>query len=223
MYVRRKCPCPGEEHVFVHVFWVEFQGCDEVEKVAFWEEMDRQLSEIPAEERLIIGGDMNGHVGRTTEGIERVHGDWGVGERNDEEERVMDCAVSFYLAIVNTCFDVWSRNMPVKRVQEKKLIMEEMQMLRWMCGVTKMDRIKNERIRGTTKVVELSKKAQERRLQWHGHVMRRDESYVGRRVMQMEVPGRRVRGRPERRWMDVVREDIRDKQLSEDDAFDRAR
>ncbi|XP_066963164.1 uncharacterized protein [Macrobrachium rosenbergii] len=62
-------------------------GWDEVEKVTFWEEVDRQLSEIPAEERLIIGGDMNGHVGRTREGIERVHGGWGVGERNDEEER----------------------------------------------------------------------------------------------------------------------------------------
>ncbi|XP_066982188.1 uncharacterized protein [Macrobrachium rosenbergii] len=75
--------------------------CDEDEKVA----VDRQLSEIPAEERLIIGGDMNGHIGRTREGIERVHGGWGVGERNDEEERVVDCAVSFYLAVVNTWFE----------------------------------------------------------------------------------------------------------------------
>ncbi|XP_066971806.1 uncharacterized protein [Macrobrachium rosenbergii] len=43
---------------------------------------------------------------------------------------------------------------PVKRVQEKKLDAVEMKMLRWMCGVTKMDRIKKERIRGTTKVVD---------------------------------------------------------------------
>ncbi|XP_066977866.1 uncharacterized protein [Macrobrachium rosenbergii] len=64
--------------------------------------------------------------------------------------------------------------------------------------------------------------AQERRLQWYGHVMRRDEPYVGMRVMQMEVPGGTTRGRPKRRWMDVVREDLRDKQLSEDDVFDRA-
>ncbi|XP_066969217.1 uncharacterized protein [Macrobrachium rosenbergii] len=87
-----------------------------------------------------------------------------------------------------------------------------------------MDRVKNERITGTTKVVELSKKAQERRLQWYGHVMRRDETSVGRRVMQTDVPGGRARGRQKkRRWMDVVRDDLRDKQLSEDDVFDRAR
>ncbi|XP_066967139.1 uncharacterized protein [Macrobrachium rosenbergii] len=70
-------------------------GCDEVEKVAFWEEMYQQLSEIPGDGRFVIGGDINGHVGRTREGIERVHGGWGVGERNDEGEGVVDCAVSF--------------------------------------------------------------------------------------------------------------------------------
>ena len=45
-------------------------------------------------------------------------------------------------------------------------------MLRWMTGVTKLDRIRNERIRGTTKVGEISKKVQERRLKCR-HVLRR--------------------------------------------------
>ncbi|XP_066953396.1 uncharacterized protein [Macrobrachium rosenbergii] len=80
-------------------------GCDEVEKMAFWEEMNLQLSEIPVEKRLIIGGDMNGHVGRTREGTEKVHGGWGVGERNDEGKRLVDCAVSFDLAFVCTWFE----------------------------------------------------------------------------------------------------------------------
>ena len=40
----------------------------------------------------------------------------------------------------------------VKKAQEKKLDVEEMMMLRWMSGVTKLDRIRSERIRGTTKV-----------------------------------------------------------------------
>ena len=42
----------------------------------------------------------------------------------------------------------------------------EMRMLRWMCGVTKLDKIRNERIRRTTKVWEITKKVQERRLKW---------------------------------------------------------
>ena len=64
-----------------------------------------------------------------------------------------------------------------------------------MSRVTKLDRIRNERIRGTTKVGEISKKVQESRLKWYGHVLRREEEYVGKRVMVMEVPGKRRRGR----------------------------
>ena len=52
----------------------------------------------------------------------------------------------------------------VKKAHEKKLDVAEMRMLRWMSGVTKMDRIRNERIRGTTKVGEISKKVRESRL-----------------------------------------------------------
>ena len=74
-------------------------------------------------------------------------------------------------------------------------------MLRWMSGVTKLDIIKNGRIRGTTKVGEISKKVQESKLKWYGHVLRREDEYVGKRVMAMEVPGKRRRGRPKRRWL----------------------
>ncbi|XP_066947057.1 uncharacterized protein [Macrobrachium rosenbergii] len=98
--------CLGGKIVNIMSAYAPQAGCDEAEKVAFLEEMDRQLSEIPAEEGLIIGGDMNGHVGRTREGTERVHGGWGVGERNDEGEGVVDCAVLFDLAIVNNWKEV---------------------------------------------------------------------------------------------------------------------
>ena len=50
-----------------------------------------------------------------------------------------------------------------------------MRMLRCMCGVTKLDEIRNERIK-TTKVGEIARKVQERRLKWYGHVMRRERS-----------------------------------------------
>ena len=60
----------------------------------------------------------------------------------------------------------------VKKAQEKKLDVAEMRMLRWMNGVTKLDRIRNE-LRGTTKVEEISKKVEESRLKWYGHVLRR--------------------------------------------------
>ena len=98
----------------------------------------------------------------------------------------------------------------------------EMRMLRWMCGVTKLDKIRNEKIRGTTKVGSIIKKIQERRLKWYGHVMRREEHYVGRRAMVIKVQGRRKSGIPKRRWLDKVKDGIKEKGMSADDVYDRA-
>ena len=103
----------------------------------------------------------------------------------------------------------------VKKAQEKKLDVAEIRMLRWMCGVTKLDRIRNERIRGTTKVGEISKKVQESRLKWYGHVLR-EEEYVGKIVMVM--PGKRGRERPRRRWFERTRNALWEKELSGEDA-----
>ena len=61
-----------------------------------------------------------------------------------------------------------------------------------MSGVTNLDSIRNDRIRGTMKVEEISKKVQVSRLKLY-HASRREEEYVGMSVMVVEVPGKRRR------------------------------
>ena len=55
-----------------------------------------------------------------------------------------------------------------------------MRMLRWMCGVTRRDKIRNDYIRGTTRVVQASKKITEKRLKWYGYVSRMKEEHIVR-------------------------------------------
>ena len=43
-----------------------------------------------------------------------------------------------------------------------------------------------------------------------------------RRKEVMKLQGRRKRGRPKRRWLDEVKDDIKEKGLSADDVYDRA-
>ena len=43
-----------------------------------------------------------------------------------------------------------------------------------------------------------------------------------RRKGAMKVQGRRKRGRPKRRWLDKVKDDIKEKGLSADEVYDRA-
>ena len=74
--------------------------------------------------------------------------------------------------------------------QESRIEVNEMRMLRWMCGVTRKDKIRNEHIRGTTKVVHESRKITERRLKWYGHDMRMEEDHVVRRGMTKAIPGK---------------------------------
>lgn len=42
-----------------------------------------------------------------------------------------------------------------------------------------------------------------------GGDMQRDHQCIGRRMLRLEVPGRRLGERPKRSFMDVVKEDIR--------------
>ncbi len=44
------------------------------------------------------------------------------------------------------------------------------------------------------------------------HAFRREEEYVGKRVMVMEVPGKRMRGRPKRRWLDNIKNDLSERE-----------
>ena len=38
--------------------------------------------------------------------------------------------------------------------------------------------------------------------------MRRDQEHVGKKIMEMDLPGKRKRRRPKRRFLDVVKEDM---------------
>ena len=53
-------------------------------------------------------------------------------------------------------------------------------------------------------------------------MIRREEHYVGRRAIEMEVQGRRKRGIPKRRWLDKVKDDIKEKGLSADEMYNQA-
>ncbi|XP_013866635.1 uncharacterized protein LOC106519479 [Austrofundulus limnaeus] len=105
--------------------------------------------------------------------------------------------------------------------QEAELEVAEMKMLRFSLGVTRVDKIRNDCIRRTAYVSCVGDKIRKARLRWFGHVQRREIEYIGRRMLRMELPGRRPRGRPKRRFMDGVKEDMKVVGVREEDAEDR--
>ena len=66
--------------------------------------------------------------------------------------------------------------------------------------MTRRDNIRNEHIITATRVVQASKKIIEIRLKWYGHVRRMKDEHIVRRMLDVDIPGKRRRGRPNLRW-----------------------
>ena len=75
-----------------------------------------------------------------------------------------------------------------KKIDKKKKIdVAEMKVLRWMARVTKRVQIRNENIRETVIVAEVSKKIQESRMRCYKGLRRRDgEDHVERETMEVQ-------------------------------------
>jgi hypothetical protein len=68
-----------------------------------------------------------------------------------------------------------------------------MRMLRWICGYTRMDRVRNDDIRDRLRVAPIEEKLVQHRLRWFSHVQRRpSEAPVHCRVLSQD---NKMRGR----------------------------
>ena len=105
---------------------------------------------------------------------------------------------------------------PTTKAQEHKLSVAEMRMLRWMCGHTRPDKIRNEDIRRKVGVTSIVDKLRECRLRWFGHVRRRPAEAPVRRCESLDLGDiKRGRGRPKKSWKEVIQHDFNLLNLSE--------
>ena len=106
------------------------------------------------------------------------------------------------------------------KVEERnKLDVAEMKCLRSMCGVTRMDRVRNEVVRERVGVPErLSERVDRKVLKWFGHVERMGNERLTKRVYVSEVEGERGRGRPPFRWRDGVRRACAEREIGLEEA-----
>ena len=68
----------------------------------FWNQLDEILSGIPEGEELMLTGDLKKHDGRNRAGVERWHGGWTFGTKNEYGGRVLWMTQPYYLALANT-------------------------------------------------------------------------------------------------------------------------
>ncbi|KAM3395287.1 hypothetical protein P3S68_004292 [Capsicum galapagoense] len=128
----------------------------------------------------------------------------------------------FYRVVVRPAMLYGAECWPVKNSHIQKMKVAEMRMLRWMCGLTRGDRVRNETIREKVGVTPVECKMREARLRWFGHVKRRGMDAPVRRCERLVLDDfRRGRGRPKKYWGEVIRRDMEQLQLTEDMTLDR--
>ena len=98
-----------------------------------------------------------------------------------------------------------------------------MRMLRWFCGHTRRDRVRNEVIRDRVGVAPIEEKFTQHRLRWFGHVQRRPPDAPVRSGVLERVDNIKMgRGRPKLTWDESVKRDLKDWNISKKIVLDRS-
>ena len=105
--------CSGKGCVEVDLWvcstkWKKFLG-----KQSFYDELNCEWDMHPADDLVMCLGDSNGYVGRHVDGLDGVHGGYGVGQRNLEGRMLLEFCLEKKLCVSNT----WS-----KREEKRKVI-----------------------------------------------------------------------------------------------------
>ena len=74
------------------------------EKNDYWQDLDGLIESISKQERIGLGADLNGHVGKGNIEDEKIMGRYGAETRNKKGSMVVDFGKRIDLAIVNTYF-----------------------------------------------------------------------------------------------------------------------
>ena len=80
------------------------QGLDNDQKDSFYNELRETVAKMDVQELVIIAGDLNGHVGKDSDGYEGVHGGRGYGTRNREGKRILEFGSDMDMVVTNTMF-----------------------------------------------------------------------------------------------------------------------
>lgn len=128
----------------------------------------------------------------------------------------------FYRTAIRPAMLYGAECWPTKRRHIQQLSVAEMRMLRWICGHTRRDRVRNDDIRERVGVAPIEEKLVQHRLRWFGHIQRRSpEAPVHSGRIKRAENVKRGRGRPNLTWEESVKRDLKDWNITKELAMDR--
>ena len=107
-----------------------------------------------------------------------------------------------YASCVRSSMTYGSETRPLLVDVGSKFERAEMQMIRWMCGISLKDRRTNEELRRLVRVEPITTFIRSGRLRWYGHMMRKGDDDWVKECMEYRVEGREPVGRPRKTWLE---------------------
>ena len=94
----------GRKILYIVSSYGPHSGLSQSQKDNFFFNLLSSISVVSSEEMLLVCGDLNGHVGKTSSGFEGIHVGHDYGIRNSEGTRVLELCAVADLVITNTLF-----------------------------------------------------------------------------------------------------------------------
>ena len=92
----------------------------------------------------------------------------------------------------------------LKKREEQRLEAAQKKFLRQLLGITKLDKEKNQCIRGKTEAQNIVEEVKQYQEKWLKYVQRMDTNRKPKQALQCQPKGRRNIGRPRKKWRDQL-------------------
>jgi hypothetical protein len=117
----------------------------------------------------------------------------------------------FYKTVIKPAMMYGAECWAKKGQHVQKMSVAEMRMLRWICGHTRKDRIRNDDTRDKLGVAPIQENLVQHRLRWFGHIQRKPpEAPVHSGILSHPESTRRERGRPRLTWEEAIKRDLKE-------------
>ena len=134
--------------------------------------------------------------------VQRLHTIW------QSKDIRKDTKLQLYNTLILSILLYGAETWTLKKADENRLLVFEMACLRKIMGVTRLDKIRNQKIRETLghnrTVLDIIR---DRRLKYFGHIIRMGNERFPKIALEGRTHGTRPRGRPSKKWTNCLRDD----------------
>ena len=131
-----------------------------------------------------------------------------------QRRKIYQCCVG---PVLLYCCETWELTVAA----EVRLRRMEGRMIRMLFGVRLVDRVSTDVLRDRVGVVVKIGDMIIQNLRWYGHVMRGDINSQICEVMEVEITGKKKKGRPRKTWEECIMKDLEQYGLRRKDIYDR--